>query len=129
MTSAISSHQITMTYDTKLGLPEAMTDPNGLVILLCYDSRARLTGSVSGDSTNPPDCNSQMEISMAYHEATETGGVWSPFWTEATQVLSVDSQGDPDLQISYRKFYDGIGLQIQTQTVGVDLDGYEDGSQ
>ena len=129
VTPALSSHQITMTYDTLRGLPESMTDPNGLVTLLCYDNKARLIGSVKGDSANPPTCGSQMEIDITYHEATETGGVWSPFWTEASQVLSLDTLGVPDLEIAYRKFYDGIGRQIQTQTVGVDLDGYADGSQ
>ena len=129
VTPAIASNQITMTYDTLRGLPEAMTDPNGLVTLLCYDNKARLTGSVKGDSATPPTCGSQMEISITYHEATETSGVWSPFWTEASQVLSLDAFGVPDLQIGYRKFYDGIGRQIQTQTVGVDLDGYAAGSQ
>ena len=129
MTPALSSHQVSMTYDTLHGLPESMTDPNGLVTLLCYDNKARLIGSVKGDSANPPTCESQMEITITYHEAAKTGGIWSPFWTEASQVLSFDSQGSPDLELAYRKFYDGIGRQIQTQTLGVDLDGYADGTQ
>ena len=129
VTPALSSHQMTMTYDTFLGLPEAMTDPNGLVTLLCYDNRARLIGSVKGDSANPPTCGSQMEISISYHEATKSGVSWLPFWTEAKQLLVDYGEGYPDLDIRYRKFYDGIGRQIQTQTVGVDLDGFEDGSQ
>ncbi len=127
VTPPIASHQSTMTYDTRLGLPQTMTDPNDLVTRLCYDSRGRVTGLARGDSGAPPTCSSTMNLSISYHEAVESGGSWTPFWTEATQLL--DERSGDDLVMTLRKFYDGIGRQIQTQMVGVNLDGQTDGAR
>ena len=91
------------------GVPVSVTDANGSTTQAGYDSFGRVTSvCIPGDS-----CASQASIELSYQDDPATFSF--PFYTEATQKL------DALNNLTARKFYDGRGRLLQSQTVGADL--------
>ena len=102
-------HPTTFTYDYDKGVPTSETDPNGNTTTATYDDFGRLlTIRRPGDATGSPT------ISITYND-TNQASVW-PFGTTATQKI------DANTSMTVRKYYDGLGRLIQTQTANAQLD-------
>jgi RHS repeat-associated protein len=99
------NQSMTLQYNYSLGLPTQQTDPNGAVWTITYDSFGRLlTLRKPGDSSGTPT------LSATYHD------YWSPFTVTLQQ--KVDSAGGT---MEVRRFYDGLGRLVQTQSAASDL--------
>lgn len=103
--------QVTQTgYDYAFGLPNSVTDANGVTTQAAYDNFGRMTKiAAPGDSLAAPT----LQIAyINYNAATN-----KPFQINLTQRVD----GTAAIQLS--RFYDGAGRQIQTQTVHALVNG------
>lgn len=88
-----------------LGLPVTETDYNGQIATADYDAFGRIkTLILPGDDASSPTVS-----------ATYTDGVHS--WTEVRQKIDINNT------LTTRKFYDGLGQLIQTQTANAVISG------
>jgi RHS repeat-associated protein len=95
-----------ISYDYRLSVRLSETDPNNNTTYAEYDFFARLTKIIRpGDSSGSPT------VEIAYNINSEV----NRFWTQATQKI------DGSNWLKVRKFYNGLGQLIQTQTVGATL--------
>jgi len=107
-TQVVNANNQSMTYDYNysLGLPitEKITGLNDTTVSADYDGFGRLIKIV-----RPGDSSSSPTVQIAYFDTAEK------FYVQATQKI--------DATTSYvsRKFYDGLGRQIQSQVVGAVL--------
>jgi len=85
-------------YDYGLGVPTSETDPNGAVTYAIYDAFGRIRSLI-----RPGDFSSSPTMSFVYHDT-------APFWTEVTQKTASSPRS------AIRKFYNGLGDLIQTQS-------------
>ncbi len=92
-------------YNYPLGLPASMTGPNGspTTITVEYDGLGRLIKVI-----RPDDGLSTPTLQIDYHDA-------NPFWVQLTQRV------DSSLNAVARKYYNGLGQLIQSQTIGATL--------
>ncbi len=101
-----NNQSITYDYNYSLGLPitEKITGLNDTTVSADYDGFGRLTQLV-----RPGDSSSSPTVQITYYDYAV------PYYVEATQKI--------DATTSYvsRKFYDGLGRQIQSQVVGAVL--------
>ncbi|MFT3890486.1 MAG: RHS repeat-associated core domain-containing protein [Anaerolineales bacterium] len=96
------------TYNYALGLPDSVTDSNGVTTYAGYDAFGRMIKiAAPGDSLAVPT------LSITYYDGT------IPFQIDLTQRVSDTAV------IRLSRFYDGAGRQIQTQTVGAVVDGIQ----
>jgi RHS repeat-associated protein len=105
----LSSNPLTQTtswtYNYILGLPISETDPNDAVTTAAYDNLGRLIKVV-----RPADSDTTPTILISYDDDGY------PFWTEAQQRV----EGNTYYKV--RKFYNGLGQLIQSQTAGANVD-------
>ena len=88
-------------YDYTLGLPTSETDANGAEVRAEYDALGRITAVIRpGDESDNPTLRFSYHIDSQNHL----------FWTEAQQRISVD------IYTKVRKYYNGLGQLLQTQT-------------
>jgi RHS repeat-associated protein len=95
------SHTTSYTYDYDLGLPLTMTGPNGpdTTVTVSYDSFGRLLKVIRpGDTVNSPT------MQFTYNDSS------IPFSIQLSQKIQ-DGQF-----ANFERFYNGLGLLIQTQT-------------
>ena len=96
-------------YDMTNGMPTQETDANGQITTASYDGYGRLTKIIRpGDSVNSPTI-------LINYNVPPGGGTY--FWTEVSLKL------DTSTHDTIRKFYDGLGQLIQTQTVMAKVNG------
>ncbi|MRR29976.1 hypothetical protein EG834_06595, partial [bacterium] len=89
-----------------LGLPESITDANGVTTSAKYDTFGRMTKIIApGDSETSPT------LSITYWDNR------IPFQVDLVQKV------DGTASIRIARFYDGLGQLIQTQTVGAVVNG------
>jgi RHS repeat-associated protein len=98
--------QTTYTYDYTLALPVTQVDPNNVTTTVAYDIYGRLTKVIrSGDTASYPT------LQVVYYDS------WQPFMIDVHQRITAGASAT----YSQRKFYDGLGNLIQTQTPGAQL--------
>jgi len=96
-----------MAYDYTLGVPTSITDANGAVTEATYDAFGRMLSVIApGDSTNSPT------LTITYYDTR------IPFQVDLQQKVN-----DSSASIRISHFYNGLGAEIQTQTVGVVVNG------
>ena len=96
-------------YDYAAGAPNQVTDANGATTYAWYDAHGRLV-----KVARPGDSESSATILLTYNDVT-------PFWTEAKQKIEGSAYA------TVRKFYNGQGQMIQSQTIGAQVTGYHKG--
>lgn len=96
------------TYDYDKAVVLSMTDPNLNVISATYDAFGRMLTIVK-----PGDTPSSPTVTFTYNDTGATS-VW-PFGTTATQKIISSTS------LTVRKYYDGVGRLLQTQTAGAVL--------
>ncbi|MBN1669242.1 MAG: RHS repeat protein, partial [Anaerolineales bacterium] len=100
------NHTVATQYDERFGLPDTITDANGSVTTVSYDTFGRIERiCYPGD-----DCQTEASMSFAY---ADTG---FPFYTTATQKVSTQET------LSVRKLYDGLGQLLQSQILGAQVE-------
>ncbi len=99
------NHTTYLQYDYSLGLPTQQTDPNNAVWTISYDSFGRLMSL-----RKPGDASGLPTLSAVYYDN------WSPFTVILWQ--KVDTTGGT---LEVRRFYDGLGRLVQTQSAASDL--------
>ncbi len=105
-------HETQTAYELTKGVPIQVTDQNHNVTTATYDVYGRLLTVVRpGDSTNSPT------IQVTYNSPNLTANPPTPFWTQASQKI------DASNSLTVRKFYDGTGELIQSQTAGALVNG------
>lgn len=107
----------TFIYNSRYALPAYIEGPGGddTAITMAYDQLGRLITATHPGDTVPT-------VSFNYWSDSED----LPFYTEATAlVLAVEEPGGPEQDITFtvRKYYDGLGRLIQTQSLGVEISG------
>jgi RHS repeat-associated protein len=93
-------------YDYRFGLPDSVTDSNGITTSATYDGFGRME-----TITAPGDASPTLQVT--YYDAS------IPFQIDLTQTVSASAS------IRLSRFYDGAGRQIQTQTVGAVVNGIQ----
>lgn len=105
------NHVTRWEYDKRLGLLTKETDPNGVETNAYYDGYGRIERIVRpGDSYGSPTQQYTYHMTLPYWSTGQ-----DPYWTELAQRI------DGTNFYRLRKFYDGLGRMIQTQTAGAVL--------
>ncbi|MEW5871106.1 MAG: hypothetical protein AB1894_17660 [Chloroflexota bacterium] len=101
-------HTVSYTYDYNLGLPLSLTGPNGAAttVTASYDLFGRPWQVV-----RPDDDGDHPTMEFSYHDAD------SPYWVELRQRITGSQYA------VYRRFYNGLGQVVQSQTGGAVLAG------
>ena len=100
-------HTTTTEYDYTLGVPTVVTDTNDSVTTATYDGFGRMeTVCYPGEN-----CAITPNIQLLYHDDAAV------FYTEAAQKI------DASTIITVAKFYNGLGQLLQTQQLGVEVEG------
>ena len=111
VTNALSQSAST-TYDYALGVPLSITDANGNVTSAEYDDFGRMTKVIApGDSSASPT----LQIFYVNYAASPL----VPYHVNLLQKVETSSS----IRISH--FYDGLGREIQTQSVGAMVNGVQ----
>ena len=108
MTNALGQ-QTQLHYDKTLGLPDQVTDANNVTTTASYDPFGRMTAI-----TAPLDSSPTLQIS--YHEYQNAT---HPFRVDLTQRVNATAN------IRLSRFYNGLGQQVQTQTLGAVVNGIQ----
>ena len=115
---AIAQGQTTYTsYDYKLGLPLKVADVNGSKWGQAYDGLGRTTAVCAPGDWNGITCapgNGTSTLDIAYFDYASAS---NPFHIQLTQ------KQDSQRNIRIIRYYSGIGLLLQEQTLGVDVSG------
>jgi RHS repeat-associated protein len=107
-------HITNYTYDYTKSMPLSISDPNDFstndtTVNATYDDFGRITSII-----RPGDTGNYQTIKMSYHNALVPYNL-NPFQTEAKQRIGGTTY------FTIRKYYNGIGQLLQTQTVGATI--------
>jgi RHS repeat-associated protein len=114
-TNAINQSTST-TYDYTLGVPLTVTDANGNKTGAAYDSFGRMTAVCApGDWDGVSPCSTTNGTTLLISYSNYSNGY--PAGVYLTQRL------DTSRGMQFARYYNGLGNQIQTQTIGAEVNG------
>jgi RHS repeat-associated protein len=103
------------TYDYNFGLPTVVKDPNGNMWGQAYDGLGRTIAVCAPGDWNGTTCVSGSGASTLDITYTDYASSSNPFHVQLTQ------KQDSQRNINIVRYYSGIGLLLQEQTLGVDV--------
>lgn len=117
LTETNALNQTTTTeYNYALGVPVSVTDPNGSKTGAAYDSLGRMTTVCApGDWDGLTPCSAENGATLAIS--------YTNFGTGTPAAVHLEQRLDESRSMNFVRFYNGLGKQLQTQTLNAEING------